>query len=248
MKKAILILLAAAGAWAHGADPYVGYIYPCGIQAGTTNRLIVGGQAFPWKGCNAVVSGQGVEVLSVEMVPYFANVPGSQFRYLAKWLDGIAKGDRTAPPIPTDPNAHVDEWRSNRWWQVLGELDPQKISLVEEGLYVRRNPLQATPSLNQRMLVTVAAAPDAKPGVRDFRVYAPNGMSAPRPLLVTTAPHAKEPLYAPPHRPLLSGNVNFAFRVARGGQALHLGCAWLRSSTNMAAILFTGDCRRSLCQ
>ncbi len=202
MKRVLLILLAAAAMWAQGADPYVGYIYPCGIQAGTTNRLLVGGQAFPWKGCNAVVSGQGVEVLSVEMVPYFANVPGSQFRYLAKWLDGIAKGDRTAPPIPTDPNAHVDEWRSNRWWQVLGELDPQKISLVEEGLYVRRNPLQATPSLNQRMLVTVAAAPDAKPGVRDFRVYAQNGMSAPRPLLITTAPHAKEPLYAPPHRPL----------------------------------------------
>ena len=202
MKKVLSILLAAAAACAQGADPYVGYIYPCGIQAGTTNRLLVGGQAFPWKGCNAVVSGQGVEVLSVEMVPYFPNVPGSQFRYLAKWLDGIAKGDRTAPPKPTDPNARVDEWRSNRWWQVLGELDPQKISLVEEGLYVRRNPLQATPSLNQRMLVTVAVAPDAKPGARDFRVYAPNGMSAPRPLLVTTAPHAKEPLYAPPHRPL----------------------------------------------
>ena len=41
MKKAILILLAAAAAWAQGADPYVGYIYPCGIQAGTTNRLVV---------------------------------------------------------------------------------------------------------------------------------------------------------------------------------------------------------------
>ena len=95
MKKVLLILLVAAATWAHGADPYVGYIYPCGIQAGTTNRLLVGGQAFPWKGCNAVVSGQGVEVLSIEMVPYFQNVPGSQFRYLAKWL---AAGDAVAEP------------------------------------------------------------------------------------------------------------------------------------------------------
>ena len=47
MKKAILILLAAAAAWAQGADPYVGYIYPCGLQVGTTNRLVVGGQ-FMW--------------------------------------------------------------------------------------------------------------------------------------------------------------------------------------------------------
>ena len=63
MKRVLLILLAAAATWAQGADPYVGYIYPCGIQAGTTNRLLVGGQAFPWKGCNAVVSGQGVELV-----------------------------------------------------------------------------------------------------------------------------------------------------------------------------------------
>ncbi len=202
MKKVLLILLAAAATWAHGADPYVGYIYPCGIQVGTTNRLIVGGQAFPRKGGGAVVSGKGVEVLSIEMVPYFPTLSAPQFRYLAKWLDGIAKGDRTAPPIPTDPNARVEEWRSNSWWQVLGTLDPQKISIVERTMYVRRNPLQATPSLGQRLLVTVAAAPDAKPGMRDFRVFGPNGMSAPRPLLITTAPHKEEPLYAPPHRPL----------------------------------------------
>ena len=202
MKKAMTILLAAAAAWAQGADPYVGYIYPCGIQVGTTNRIVVGGQAFPGKGASRVaVSGEGVEVLSVEMVPNFPNAPGSQFRYLAKWLDGIAAGDRTAPPLPTDPKAHVDEWRSNRWWQVLGELDAQKISMVERALYVRRNPLQASPSLSQRLLVTVAAAPDAKPGPRMLRVFAPNGMSAPRPFIVSAAPHVEEALYAPPHRP-----------------------------------------------
>lgn len=202
MKKAMTILLAAAAAAAQGADPYVGYVYPCGIQAGTTNRIVVGGQAFPGKGAShVVVSGEGVEVLSVEMVPNFPNVSGSQFRYLAKWLDGIAAGDRTAPPIPTDPKAHVDEWRSNRWWQVLGELDTQKLSIVERALYVKRNPLQATPSLSQRLLVTVAAAPDAKPGPRMLRVFAPNGMSAPRPFVVSAAPHVEEALYAPPHRP-----------------------------------------------
>jgi len=203
MKRVLALALFCAAAMALAADPYVGYIYPCGIQAGTTNRLIVGGQAFSGKGtCQAVVSGEGVKVLSIEMVPNFPNVSGSQFRYLAKWLDGIAAGDRTAPPLPTDPKAHVDEWRSNRWWQVLGELDPQKISIVERAIYIRRNPLQATPSLNQRMLVTVAAAPDAKPGAREFRVFGPNGISAPRPLIVTAAPHEEEALYAPSHRPL----------------------------------------------
>ena len=104
MKKAILIFLAAAAAWAQGADPYVGYIYPCGIQAGTTNRLIVGGQ-FLWSTRTGAVSGGGVKILDVELVPGFAPPPGSQFRYLANWLDAISKGDRSTPPLPTDPKA-----------------------------------------------------------------------------------------------------------------------------------------------
>ncbi len=200
MKKAILILLAAVAAWAQGADPYVGYIYPCGIQAGTTNRLIVGGQ-FLWSTRAGAVSGGGVKIVDVELVPGFAPPTGSQFRHLAKWLDGIAKGDCTEPPIPTDPKAHVDEWRSNRWWTVLGTLDEQKLSIVEHFLYVRRNPLQMSPSLSQRLLVTVAVDANAAPGPRELRMFAQNGMSAPRPLFVTAAPHIEEARYAPPHRP-----------------------------------------------
>ena len=200
MKKALFILLAAAAAWAQGADPYVGYIYPCGVQAGTTNRLIVGGQ-FLWSTRAGTVSGDGVKIVDVELVPGFAPPAGSQFRYLANWLDAIAKGDRSTPPLPTDPKARVDEWRSNRWWTVLGTLDEQKLSIVEHFLYVRRNPLQMSPSLSQRLLVTVAVAPDAKPGPRELRMFAQNGMSAPRPLFVTAEPHSEEARYAPPHRP-----------------------------------------------
>ena len=200
VKRVVLILLAAGTAWVQGADPYVGYLYPCGIQVGATNRLVVGGQGLAAVR-DAVVSGDGVEVLSIEMVPRFPPAPGPQFRYLAKWLDGIARGDRTAPPLPTSPKAHVDEWRSNRWWRILGELDEQKLSIVERALYIRPNRLQASPSLNQSMLVTVAVAPDAKPGARDFRVLGQNGMSAPRPLLVTSAPHSEEARFAPSHRP-----------------------------------------------
>ena len=200
MKKALFILWAAAAAWAQGADPYVGYIYPCGVQAGTTNRLIVGGQ-FLWSTRAGTVSGDGVKIVDVELVPGFAPPPGSQFRYLANWLDAISKGDRSTPPLPTDPKARVDEWRSNRWWTVLGTLDEQKLSIVEHFLYVRRNPLQMSPSLSQRLLVTVAVAPDAKPGPRELRMFAQNGMSAPRPLFVTAEPHSEEARYAPPHRP-----------------------------------------------
>ena len=99
MKGALILLALLAGmAWA--ADPYVGYIYPAGVQAGTTNRLIVGGQFF-WN-LKGVEAGPGVRVLGFALVPNFPPPVGGQRRYLVKWLDRIAEGDRTQPrPLRT---------------------------------------------------------------------------------------------------------------------------------------------------
>ena len=42
-KVAYAAALALAVATAPAAGPYVGYIYPSGVQVGTTNRLVIGG-------------------------------------------------------------------------------------------------------------------------------------------------------------------------------------------------------------
>ena len=197
-KLPILALAAALALAASGADPYAGYIYPAGIQVGTTNRFVIGGQGL--RNIKSVFfDNPGLEVVSFEVVPGFPNpANGFQRRHLIKWLDGIAAGNREEPPLPDDP--HISEWRSNSWWRVLGTLDAGKRSIVERDLFVPRNALQATPSLRQLMLVTVAAAPDAKPGWGHFMVVGGGGISAPRPFEVTAAPYAVEPLYVAPHR------------------------------------------------
>ena len=85
---------------AHAASPHIGYIYPSGIQAGATNRVIVGGQ-FMWGVREAMLSGPGgVRVTEVEAVPGFPNPTGDQRRYLVKWLAQIAEGNREQPPLP----------------------------------------------------------------------------------------------------------------------------------------------------
>lgn len=196
MKKALVLLALLAGA-ARGADPYVGYVYPAGAQAGTTNRLVVGGQFF-WS-FKGVVAGEGVRVLDVELVPNFPPPVSEQRRYLVKWLDQIARGDRAQPRLPVESASYAD-WRSNRWYSALGELDAGKLSLVEHFLYTPRNALQMSPALSQKLLVTVAVDADAAPGVRELRVWGRNGFSPPRPFLVSAAPHLKKPLYVPPHR------------------------------------------------
>ena len=94
------------------ADPYVGYIYPAGIQAGTTNRLVVGGQNLNRiKG--VYFSGGGLRVVAIENVPGFSPPTGPQRKHLTTWLDGIAAGNLAEPPLPDDP--HISEWRSNSW-------------------------------------------------------------------------------------------------------------------------------------
>lgn len=186
---------------AHAASPHIGYVYPSGMQSGTTNRVIVGGQ-FMWGVREAMLSGAGgVRVTEVEAVPGFPVPTGDQRRYLYRWLAQIAEGNREQPPLPVE-NEHFNEWRSNRWWSVLGTLDAQKIAIVEDNLFTPRNPLQMSPSIGQKMLVTIVADRAAKPGVREFRLIGPGGVSEPRPFVVTAAPHQEEPLYRAPMRQL----------------------------------------------
>ena len=194
----VFSLSALAAAALFAADPYVGYIYPAGMQAGTTNRLVIGGQnLYRIKGVR--FSRGGLRVLKIENVPGFSVPTGPQRKHLTKWLDGIAAGNLLEPPMPEDP--HLDEWRSNSWWRALGTLDAGQIAIVERDLFTPKNSLQSTPSLRQLLLVTVVANSSAKPGRGELCVYGQNGISAPRPFEITAAPHVAEPLYAPPHRP-----------------------------------------------
>ena len=190
-------LLLAGGAVLRAADPYAGYIYPAGIQAGTTNRFIIGGQNL-WGVQGVHFSEPGLHVLKIERVPGFSPPTGLQRKHLKNWLDGIAEGRMEEPPKPNDP--HLDEWRSNVWWRVLNTLDAGQRAIVEHDLYTPRNALQNTPSLRQMMLVTVAAESHVRPGWGTFSVWSGNGMSAPRPFGISSLPRATEPLYVPPHR------------------------------------------------
>ncbi len=198
--RAITAVLSALVASAlSAADPHVGYVYPAGIQAGTTNRLTLGGQNLN-KLTGLRFSRGGLHVLKIENVPNFAPPTGEQRKHLVKWLDGIAAGALVEPSLPTNRDVHLDEWRSNSWWRALGTLDAGQRSIVEHDLYVPKNALQSAPSLRQKVLVTVVADPSADLGRGELCVYGPNGMSAPRPFEISAAPRVTEPLYAPPHR------------------------------------------------
>ena len=93
MNKAILALaLLAASGVVRADDPYVGYIFPAGIQAGTTNRFLLGGQFLNGVKGLRFSGDDALRVLKIEVVPGFPVPTGPQRRHLKTWLDGIQEG------------------------------------------------------------------------------------------------------------------------------------------------------------
>ncbi|MBS1368968.1 MAG: hypothetical protein HPZ91_03330 [Lentisphaeria bacterium] len=196
MWKRILLLLPALPALLSAADPYVGYLYPAGAQAGTTVQILAGGQNL--NGLQGgVVSGTGVAVRSVKLVPGFPPPEWTQRKYLLEWIRNIEEGNRILPKLPEK----TDTWRKNAWWDKLDKLEPLELNLVIRDLYIRRNPLQATPSLRQMAIIEVHVTSGAAPGIRELRLWSRSGVSAPKLFYVDPAPHTAEPLYVPPDRP-----------------------------------------------
>ena len=103
MKRVLSISLALfVAGLLFAADPSVGYIYPPGIQTGTTNRFLIGGQNL--RGVKEIAfSNPGLHLLNIESVPGFQPPTGMQRKHLRNWLDCIADGRKDEPPKPDDP-------------------------------------------------------------------------------------------------------------------------------------------------
>ena len=175
---------------------HIGYLYPAGGRAGTTVEVLVGGRAL-WGVTGVRISGSGIKVVGVERVPGLGHIPGSQKRWMTKYLKQIRKGDTEAPPRPED----TKEWRKHRYYDNLGTLTPLQLELVERNVYVRADPLQKSPSIASLAIVKLEIAPDAKPGRREFRLVGRGQISDPLPFYVDVLPEVNEPRYTPPGIP-----------------------------------------------
>jgi len=199
----LLILFLLTGATLFAEDPFIGMLYPAGGQQGTTVSVEVAGQRLRnVKG--AVITGNGVVVKKIIIVPNFPNVGSqSQRDYLVGWLKNIHAGKPGKPPIPEKDSKgkpiETQYWRKCDWWDKLDQLEPRELLLVEHNLYFKKNALQSTPSLSQTVLLDVEIAPDAAPGVRELRLYGNSGISAPKLFYVDACPHVPEPPYTPPY-------------------------------------------------
>lgn len=214
--RSLLIVLFVVAATVM-AEPHIGYIYPAGAQVGSKVRLLIGGQHL--QGVHSgIVSGDGVITAKVTRVKGFPYPVGKQRGYLLNWIKNIESGKPEKPPFPE--NEDLEGWRKHPWWDQLDQLDELSLKLVLRNLVIKHNPLQAAPALSQLAIVDLEIAPDATPGMREFRIWGNQGVSAPNLFYIDSAPHIAEPRFTPPGmaRPLPSTAETFP--VVLNGQIM----------------------------
>ena len=68
MKKFFTAAVLTVSAFSLFGNPYAGYLYPAGVKAGSTVRVLIGGQNFN-NISGGVITGKGVRVKRVVSVP-----------------------------------------------------------------------------------------------------------------------------------------------------------------------------------
>lgn len=217
MRKALCQILGTAAVAVLGGSalalPVPGYVYPCSLQAGTSARILIGGDSL--RGVNgAVVSGDGVTIKRVTQVPGFPRATGkTQIPWTKDWLYAILEGDTThheLPPEATDPKT---DWERCRWWETLDERDHLELELICRFWHTPENYPQPTPALDQLIILDMEVAPDAKPGMRELIVHDNSSISAPHPFLITKEPHVAEPSFVIPTNDLRKLHVPHVLHI-----------------------------------
>lgn len=197
MKRIVFYVFALAGVFSlGGAEPYIGYLYPCGGRRGTTVKIIAGGQSMRPNGF--AVEGEGVKIVGSHPVYPMNNMAKSQRQYYEKWMKGIDAGDPAPPPLP--PESERADWRKYRNEEFFGTMDELARLMSLRGAYIKRNALQDTPSIRQMIVLELEIAPDAPAGVRTVRNVGGGGVSAPRLFYIDDAEHFSDGGYVLPFR------------------------------------------------
>jgi len=183
------------------AIPYPGYYFPSGIQVGTKVRVVVGGVGMGGVK-NACITGEGVKVTRIVLVPGFPRATGkTQPGWVVNWMYDILEGkDKSHRELPPEALLEDSDWAECLWWPYLDERDDLEMQIVARDRFTPENYPQATPALDQLLILDVEAAPDAKPGRRDIILCDGGSASAPHSFYVTREPHVQEKFFVIPSR------------------------------------------------
>ena len=187
MKKFLFSSAILTAVCLHGAG-HIGFCYPAGARRGTTTTVMLGGQGIGGK--KLVDAGPGITVEKITYVPGFPVPSGDQRRYINQWIEAIDNG-RPRPVMPEN----TQFWRVNVWYDNMDKLNALETAILRRWLYTPRNPLQMSPSINQRVILKLNIDKDAPLGKRELRVCSKHDTTNQVPFFISDVPEINEPLY-----------------------------------------------------
>ena len=192
---AACVSAAVFGAFAEKPDAE--YYYPAGIQAGTTRRIVVGGQFLDGV-IGGWVTGGGVEITRVVAMPNPPRALGKTQRpWLVDFLTDLESGKKEHHELPPEALTDTTDWVVCQWWTFMDLLDPLERSMIWCDMIKIFPARQYSPAISRVLIIDVTAAPDAKPGRRDIILYDENDVTVPHSFFVSAAPRVREPRYRP---------------------------------------------------
>lgn len=235
----VLLGLCSLDAQSVSWSPAAGFVYPGGVQRGTTTRVMVGGRALG--GVKEVrVSGEGVQARVIGTYRSLRNMNNDQ-RAVLQYMTARRMAELTgkeAPPLP-------DQMIPGKDGKPKPESEPPLHPLVGmlptmtlpellhwETFMKRGDRLQPARHLEETVQVEITVEPKARPGIRELRLMGNNGLSNPLRFQVGTLPEHRElePNESPSAEPLRlpclvngqiqPGDMDRIRFHARGGQTL----------------------------
>lgn len=182
-------LLAALTVWlgtaaqlvAQPNQPRIGYVYPAGGLAGSTCRVVVGGQ-FLATVTNAFVS---CPYVATKRLEYNRPMSPKQFGELRDKLRELEQKRRAARRVPSPTNAWTAE-------------DEKQLTELRARLLKNPPNRQATPAIAETVTLEIAIGTNAPVGAHELRLIGTNGLSNPLRFYVGQYPEfTKPPVRAP---------------------------------------------------
>ena len=153
--------------------PHIGYIYPAGVQVGTSAEILIGGEMLDGVK-EALITGSGVHPT---VVKFHRPLPMKRINELREYLEEARKR-MAASKTPMLGRMRGPE-NVARILKEAGATD-EEIKSFEEAREKRKDPKrQQNQQIAEIVTVKLQVAPDAPPGVRELRLLIPSGATNP---------------------------------------------------------------------
>jgi hypothetical protein len=186
------------GAQVNNTVPHIGYLYPAGLQQGTTVKVLCSGQ-FLRNPQSVTVTGQGVRARVVTFIRPGMNLMKEQRTWIQQRLayeQTLRLAELRREPVPPDvtlPESPATESLPKH--PLLEDLDGRslrELAHIREILFAPRQKQQVNRQLAECVILEVTVDAEAAPGARELRLVTGTGITNPMVFQVGQAPEVRE--------------------------------------------------------